>query len=57
MENRLINYGKLEEREKILGIIEFEISEMGDSTYENYAKKVLLRVINTINLNAESDGV
>ena len=57
MENRLINYGKLEEREKILGIIEFEISEMGDSTYENYAKKVLLRVINTINLNAEKDAV
>jgi hypothetical protein len=49
--NKLERYYKKEERERILGIIEFVRDELGDSVYENYAKKVVNRVIQAINEN------
>ena len=45
---KIIRMSRREEREKILGILEFYRDEMGDSTYENYAKKKLNTIIETI---------
>jgi hypothetical protein len=39
------------ERNRIIGILEYLRDEMGDSSYETYAKKVLNRAIRTIEHN------
>ena len=41
-----------EQREQILGVIEYVRDEMGDSSYENYSKKVINRIIRMIEENA-----
>ncbi len=51
MDDNLINYGKREERERILGMIEFSIRVMGDSSYEKYAKKKMEQLIKLIENN------
>ena len=45
---RIIRVAKREEREHILGIIEFLRDEMGDSPYENYTKKKLTEVVSIL---------
>lgn len=40
-----------EERERILGIIEYYRDFLGDSSYEQYAKKTLNKVIEAIEHN------
>lgn len=51
MTDKLIEYYKQEEREHILGIIEFMQSELGDSTYENYVRKKFEELIHIIEKN------
>ena len=45
-----------EERERILGMIEFTIQAMGESTYERYSKKVLSDLIKLIEANDNTKG-
>lgn len=47
----LTRMAKRDEREKILGIIEYVISLMGDDPYELYTKKKLEEVIKIIEKN------
>lgn len=48
---RLEKYWKREERERILGIIEEKAMSMGDSSYENYARKILADIVRTAEAN------
>lgn len=48
---RLMRVAREEEQERILGIIEYLHDEMGTTSYENYAKKVLRRTIQVIEHN------
>lgn len=46
---KLMDYAKREERERILGIIEYYISELSDdTTAERLAKKWLRRCVTTV---------
>lgn len=44
----IIRVSKREEREHILGTIEFIRDEMGDTSYEKYAKKKLNTIIHIL---------
>jgi 23S rRNA maturation mini-RNase III len=49
--DRINKTAKKEERERILGIIEFFRDELGDSVYEKYVRKVLNKLVDTIENN------
>ena len=57
MEKNLETYYKKEERERLLGIIEMCASLLGDSSYENYARKKILELRDTIELNSKDKGI
>lgn len=46
--DNIIRMSRREEREKILGILEFYRDEMGITPFENYARKKLNTIITTI---------
>jgi hypothetical protein len=49
---KIVNMSKREERERLLGMIELVRDDMGESSYEQYAKRVLNRLIKTIEWNS-----
>jgi hypothetical protein len=51
MTDRLVAYIRKEETERIIGIIEYYITTLGDSTAEKNTKHILEHVIRTIEHN------
>ena len=49
---KLIRYAQLEHQDRIIGIIEFYITTLGDGAGEKTAKHLLENCIKTINANA-----